>query len=269
MAKQHNIRWRKSDYSKLSHTIRKFNKKAFTLEVTRPDLSGNIPDLLDYKTVKSGIKTRADLNRFIKKHERFLREGAEELHKSTRGAVMTQWEKHEFEIAQNVENMRRAKRKKRIDKMKVTQGGKDTGVTRAEMGSIKENEVKPSKKNVDNMSQKEWDAARKLFDKKLRSDYNEEKTRAMKSNYILGLIRAGYSQEIIDLVSRVPLETFLDIVDTDVYAEFDFIYDPQELKDKEELLNETWKDYATEKDSNVDLHEIKQKSYEELWGVKK
>lgn len=267
MSKQHNIRWRRSDYSKLSHTIRKFNKKAFGVQVGRPDLQDVAPDLLDYQTVKAEIKTRADFNRMINKYNRYLKEGAEELVKSERGAKASKWDVEEFNIAQRVENMKRAKRKKKIEQIEVTQAGKGTGKTRAEMGSIKENAVKSSKKNYKKMSQMEWEEAKKLFDAKLHSSYDEESKQKMKRNYILGLIREGYSDDLIKIVSTIDLDKFVEVVDTDVYASFDFIYDPLELKAKEEQLAELWTQHEQE-ESNIDTYEIKEQVYNEIFNPK-
>lgn len=250
MPRQYNIRWRRSDTSKLSHTIRKFNKKVFALEVGRPDLQGHIPQMLDYQEEKAKIKTRADLNKFIKKHERFLREGAEEIVKSEYGAVASKWEVKEFNLAQRGENIRRAKKRKKLEEKDVTIAGKTTGNKRAEMGKIKENEVKPSRKKFNKMTQKDWEKAFALFEKKLHSSYFEGKQRDMISNYIKGLIREGYSDDLLNMMNTIPLDKFEEIIDTDETATFDFIYDPIELKAKEDILLSLWEQHSAGENIN-------------------
>ena len=264
MSKQNNIRWRKSDYSRISHTVRKFNKKVLKLQVTHPDLAEHIPDMIDYKSIKQDIKTRADLNRILNKYNRFLREGAEEIVTSKRGAKNTKWLVKEREIYERVDNMRKAKRRKQLEEREITQGGKKTGIKRAEMGSIKENEVKQSKKKYENMSQSDFIENFRLLESKMRSGYNDEKKKNMKENYILGLIREGYSDELIDIVSKVPIDTFADVVDTDVLADFDFIYDPLEREAKEAQLISLWKRYSTDEEENVNTHNIKSRVYNEM-----
>lgn len=270
MSKQHKIRWGRSDYSKLSHLVRKVNQKTFGLEVKRPDLAGHIPEQLDYQELKSTIKTRSDFNRVMKKYNRFLQEGSEELVKSSRGAVASKWEVHEFEIAQRVENMRRAKRKKYLEGQQVTIANKPTGVTRAEMGKIKENEVKESKKKFNNMSQREWEVAFKLFDKKLNSSYVLEKKQLMIRNYMKGLVREGYSDELLEMLNTIPLDKFVDLVDTDETATFDFIYDPIELRARQEQLLDLWREHSTgENINNINIYNLKEETYNEIFnGVK-
>lgn len=257
MSKQYNIHWRRSDYSKLSHLIRKANKKSFGLEVTRPDLAGHIPELMDYKTEKANIKTRQDFNNFINKWNRYLREGSEELIKSERGAVATKFEVHEFQIAQNAENARRRAQRKKLEKTETTIGGEKTGVNRAEMGRVKDNALKDSKKSFKNMSQKEWENAFKNFDKKMNSATREsEKLRHIR-NYIKGLIAEGYSQELVDTMTHIPLEDFSKVFYSDEIGTYDFIYDPLELKMKQEELIDLWQPYVDENIThNIDFKSI-------------
>lgn len=253
MSKHYNIRWGRSDYSKLSHLVRKVNKKVFQIEVTRPDIAGHQPAMLDYQDAKSQIKTRQDFHNFVNKYERYLREGVEETIKSDRGAVASKWAVREFEIAQRAENTRRRAVAKRLGEQDVTIAGKSTGVKRAEMGKIKENAVKPSKKNFKSQSQEEWERASKLFERKMMSTYNDERMQAMVENYIKGLIAEGYSDDLLQMFNKIPLDKFREIVDTDETATFDFIYDPLELKSKEESLFELWEQYV---DETIDNHII-------------
>lgn len=249
MRKQYNIQWRRSDYSKLSHLTRKVNKKVFEIEVKRPDIAGYQPAMLDYHELKKSIKTRQDFNNLINKYNRYLREGVEETIKSERGAVASKWAVKEFEINQRAENTRRRAKAKQLGEKEVTLGGKPTGNKRAEMGDIKENAVKPSQKKFKNQSQREWELASRLFDRKMYSTYNDEKQQLMIENYVKGLIAEGYSDELQQLMNKIPVSKFMEIVDTDDMATFAFIYDPIELKAKQERLIELWEQYA---DENVD-----------------
>lgn len=257
MSKQYNIRWGRSDYSRLSHLVRKVNKKVFEIEVKRPDIAGYQPAMLDYQGAKKDIKTRQDFNNFIKKYERYLREGVEEIKTSDRGAKATTWAVREFEIAQRAENTRRRATAKRLGEQNVKIGGKDTGVKRAEMGKIKENAVKPSQKKFKNQSQREWELASRLFEKKMHSTYNDERQQLMIENYVKGLIAEGYNDELLNLMNKIPLKQFLEVVDTDEKATFDFIYDPLELKAKQDSLIELWEQYVDEEtDNNINFDAI-------------
>ena len=249
MSKQYNIRWGRSDYSKLSHLVRKVNQKTFNIEVKRPEIAGYQPEELNYQEIKAQIKTRADLNRFLNKYNRYLREGAEEVQASTRGAKATAWEIAEFNIAQRAENVRRANTRKKLEEKEVTIAGKGTGQTRAQMGDIKENEVKPSKKKFKNMSMEEWKRATRLFEKKMQSTYQDRNTLNKLVHYAVGLENQGLG-DLVEMMKRVPLDKFLEVLDTDEVADFDFIYDPADLAVRREKIKAAWEKYATLDDSN-------------------
>lgn len=257
MSKQHNIRWRESDDRELKRTIKNFNAKVDRLRKKQTEHPDVIPEKITFKEAKDDIKTRADLNRFLNKHKRFSKRGAENVVKSSRGAVATKWEVDEFNIAQRAENIRRTNKRKKLEEKEVTIAGKPTGVKRAEMGKIKENAVKPSKKKFKNMSQKEWEKAVRLFDKKMTSSYSTEQQRNMLRNYMKGMIREGYSDEMLEMMNTIPIEKFIEIVDTDETATFDFIYDPIELRAKQEQLHTLWSQHsAGENINNIDIMNI-------------
>lgn len=250
MSRQYNIHWRRSDYSKLSHLIRKANKKIFEIEVKRPDISGYQPEMLDYQEVKASIKTRQDLNNFLNKYNRYLREGVEETVKSDRGAVASKWAIHEFEIAQRAENTRRRAKAKREGEQTVTIAGKETDVKRAEMGRIRDLENKASNKKFKNMSSDDWKHAFRQFEKMMNSNYREEGIKKHMRNYIKGLIAEGYSDDLINILSHVKPEDFEKVFGRDELAWYDFIYDPMELKAKQELLIELWEPYVDDLHNN-------------------
>lgn len=249
MAKQYNIKWKRSDYSRLSHLIRKVNQKVFEIEVKHPDISGYQPDMLDYKEVKESIKTRRDLNNFINKYKRYLREGCEEIEKTSQGGVLTKWQKNEIRLFDLHENSKRARLAKKLGEKEVKIGGKSTGIERAKMGDIKENDVRSRTHNIDKMNQGDINFILRLMDKKLHSSYDDEMQHKMLENYVKGLISEGYSSELLDIMNKIPPDLFKEVVDTDEYATFSFIYDPIELSSRNELLVDLWKDYV---DENID-----------------
>lgn len=250
MSKQYNIRWGRRDYSRLSHLTRKVNKKIFEIEVTRPDIKDYQPQMLDYQEVKKSIKTRSDFNHIMKQYERYLREGSEEIVKSDRGAVDTKWAVNEFNINQRAENRRRAKKKAEIGEKPVTIANKLTGAKRKEMGKIKENETHASKKKFKDKSQQEWEMAKNLFEKKMRSTYNEERKRLYMENYIKGLISEGYPDDVVEMMNKIPLGKFMEIIDLDEVASIDFIYDPIELKIRSDKIRELWAKYVDKNTNN-------------------
>lgn len=240
MPKKSKIRWRESDVTNLKRTIKNFNAKIAYQEKKHPELKQFLPERINTKEAMKSIETRADFNRLVNSVQRFQKRGAEKSVTSSRGAKATQWEVDEFKHKQRVENARRTRERKKIEQQEIKSRGKSTGVKRAEMGSIKENSLKPSKKNFNNLSQKEWELAKRNIDNMLNANYRDEKKLKMKENYIKGLITAGYPDSVIDLVRNINIDKFVETVATDQEATFDFIYDPLELQAKSEALKETW-----------------------------
>ena len=240
MSKKSNIRWRGSDEKELERTVRNFNAKINRLAKNRPELKEYLPAKVSKKEVKEGIETRADLNRTLNSLQRFTKRGAENPVQSSRGAKATQWDVDEFKHKQRIENARRTRERKKLEEQEVKTRGKSTGVTRAEMGSIKENALKPSNKNFNNLSQKEWELAKRNIEKMLNAKYRDERKETMRSNYIKGLITAGFPDDLIKLVEGLDIDKFLETVETDQEGTFDFIYDPLELQVKADALREVW-----------------------------
>jgi hypothetical protein len=88
----------------------------------------------------------------------------------------------------------------------------------------------------------------------MHSTYNDDQQQKMIENYVKGLIAEGYSDELLNLMNKIPVDKFREIVDTDETASFDFIYDPLELKIKQDSLIELWEQHADETiDNNIDF----------------
>ena len=91
------IRWTRSDYAKLSHAVRKFNKKISELEGIEEKI---LPKEANYKELKENIYSRRELNRVIKSLNRINRESQQRIITLDTGEKMTQWELSELKKAQ-------------------------------------------------------------------------------------------------------------------------------------------------------------------------
>ena len=238
--KRSKIRWRDSDTAELNRLIKNFNAKLYREEKKNPATADYLPSRVKKSEVIKSIETRADFNRLKKSLSAFSKRGAEKPVKSSRGAKATQWEVDEFKKKQKIENVRRTRERNKLNEKEMKSRGKPTGLKRGEMGTVKENSLKPNKKKFENLSQKEWEKAKLNIDKSLNAQHREQKKQTMKDNYIKGLENAGYSDDVIDLVKNTNVDDFMETVDTDTEATFDFIYDPIEQKQKEEALKQVW-----------------------------
>lgn len=241
MAKQQSkIRWRESDTLELQRAINNFNAKLYRLKKKNPEMADYLPDRVKKSDAIKSINTRADLNKTVNSLKRFSQKGAEKPAKSKRGAKSTKWEVDEFKRKQRQENARRTRERKKIESKPVTSRGKKTGSKRSEMGTIKANELKPSKKKFENLSQKEWDLAKANIEQAINPLHQEFRKHNMRLNYIKGLRNAGFSEDIVANILEMDIDDFIETTQTDTEAEFDFIYDPIEFKLKNAALLQVW-----------------------------
>ena len=239
--KQSQIRWRESDTAELQRTINNFNAKLYRVKKSHPEYADFLPERVTKSDLIKTIHTRADFNRITNSLKRFSKRGAEPPVKASRGAKSTKWEVGEFKRKVAIDNARRTRERNKLLEKEVKTRGRGTGETRARMGSIKENSLKPRKRNFKNMSQKEWELAKSNIDKAIDPLNSEFRKHNMRLNYIKGLRENGYSDDIVSLVLEMDIDKFIEVTQTDEEATFDFIYDPIEFKLKNEALFDVWK----------------------------
>lgn len=93
MARQSQIKWGRGDYVKLGRAVSDFNKKIQRLEQQQGNLG--LPELIDYKDLKSQITTRKELNRQLNLLRSFKEEGMEEL-VQLHDETITVWEQKQI-----------------------------------------------------------------------------------------------------------------------------------------------------------------------------
>lgn len=92
------IRWKRSDYARLSYAVRKFNKTIDKLD----NIDRNIlPEEMNYKELRDNIYSRSELNRIIKSLRRFsIKPREQTIVKTPTGEELTRWEVSELKKAQ-------------------------------------------------------------------------------------------------------------------------------------------------------------------------
>ncbi len=92
------IRWKRSDYMRLSGAVRQFNRKVLELEKLNKDYA---PKQLEYQSLKDDILSRRELNRVVKSLKRFsTRESQQREVSLPSGENLTAWEYQELKKAQ-------------------------------------------------------------------------------------------------------------------------------------------------------------------------
>lgn len=92
------IRWKRSDYAKLSYAVRQFNKTIDKLD----NIDRNVlPEEMNYKELRDNIYSRSELNRIIKSLRRFsVQPSQQSIVKIPSGEQLTRWEVSELKKAQ-------------------------------------------------------------------------------------------------------------------------------------------------------------------------
>ena len=91
------IRWKRSDYMKLSYAVRRFNQVVKEFESEEKEYA---PAEFNYSEVRNSIYSRKELNRVIKALNRFGKDSQQRIVEIPSGEKLTQWEYSELKKAQ-------------------------------------------------------------------------------------------------------------------------------------------------------------------------
>lgn len=246
MAKQSKIRWRESDEKELSKAIKNYNAKLSRIQKKNPEMMEFMPSRVSKSDLKKGISTRKDFQNNLKYLKGFTVKGAERVIENSQGAKLTQFDIDRIKEQDRIDNIRRAKRRKELEDKEITFKNKPTGRKRFEMGTIKENDVKHRKRNIDKMKPNDVKSALLLIDKKINESYYKGREELLFTNYIKALLNEGTSMDIVKMMSKVPIEKFVELIDTDIVAGIDFIYTEDDRQARDESLREFWEEHTTD-----------------------
>ena len=242
MSKRSKIRWRESDEKELARVVRNYNAKLSRVIKNTTDQNVVLPERAYVKEIKSKVETRADLNRMMNSLKRFSEKGSEEIVESDYGLKITRYQKNEASISVGIINRRRAIKRKELENIEVTTRGKPTGTTRPEMGSVVMNSLQPKRFEFKNKKPAEWASFVRSINNMVRTGYQDEADTRLIQNYIKGLqdVFSGFDDldELIEAVKNNP--NFIKYFYTETEAHINFIYDPQELRRKYNIIKEIW-----------------------------
>jgi len=243
MSKQYNIRWRESDLKELERAINNFNQKLYRTKKKNPESAVYLPDRAKKTDVVKSIKTRADFNRELKSLRNFSKRGAEKPVHIKGKKPITKWAKKEYKKKQRRENLLKQKEFEKLKDKNVLVGGRDTGVSRVKMGSIRENSLKPNERKPEEMTRHEFEKEFNRINKRLNANAQGERLKQMKANYLKGLTDSGIlglHPEIEDFINEIDEEKFLETSQIDETATFDFYNDPIELEERAKYISQAW-----------------------------
>lgn len=236
MPRQYNIKWRNKDKTRLSNTVRQFNAKITRMLKKNPELAPYLPERLTVQGLRDKIQTRQDFNQEIKSARRFLKPGAETPVTSATGIRTTRWEKREIGIKVGVINRRR---NRELKKMNPT-------TEKGTMGTIRENNLRPKKYDIDKIKASDWDMFVYGVEKQIMSGYTAQKNELYKQNFIKAVKTAFGSKgtEIVEMAQSIPADILVELYYNDPVLQVEFIYNPLEMQIKIDNIVEHLEPYA-------------------------
>ena len=171
------IRWKRSDYMKLSKAVSRFNKIINELEVDEKEY---LPELKDYKELRDKITSRKELNRIINSLKRATEENllTKKIYES--GEVISKWEFQEVNKARN-----RAFRNLEKERQGILQGRQSIG-----MGDERLSEIHAMEQSFLDLEERKGADLKRLKARIFsvgRSDYALAKDKLFRDNFYKAL----------------------------------------------------------------------------------
>ncbi len=171
------IRWKRGDYIRLGRAISRFNKIINEIEV---DEAGILPDLQNYKEIKSNIYSRKELNRVIDSLNRATVKNLTESREFASGEEVSEWEFAEINKA-----TRRALRRITSEKESILSSRPSIG-----MGDERLSELRAMEESFTKLGTKkdrEFERVKKRIFALGRKDYAVKKAETFRENFYTAL----------------------------------------------------------------------------------
>lgn len=216
MAKQYNIKWNRSDIGKLSSAVSRFNKTIKKLESAESDLV--LPDVVDYKELKSGITTRQELNRMIGSLRRFTVPSKQKAVTLDSGIEITAWEYTELKAE------RRRAEKRLTGELFGLEATLGTGNKRI-------NEIRgtiASLQKLETATGEDFKRIRERIKVQGTSDFNRKKAKTFQDNFIKAFKGMG-RKEIVEYAQKFKdPEEFWNAIKDSGFSNLQEFYDESE-----------------------------------------
>lgn len=216
MAKQYNIKWNRSDIGKLSSAVSRFNKTIKKLESAESELV--LPNVVDYKELKSGITTRQELNRIIGSLRRFTNPAKQKAIKLDSGIEITAWEYTELKAE------RRRAEKRLTGELFGLEATLGTGNKRI-------NEIRgtiASLQKLETATGEDFKRIRERIKVQGTSDFNRKKAKTFQDNFIKAFKGMG-RKEIVEYAQKFKdPEEFWNAIKDSGFSNLQEFYDESE-----------------------------------------
>ena len=247
MSRPHSIKWRRSDEEELRRVVKNFNAKLSRIIKKNPEMAKYMPPRVSYKDLRQDITSRQEFNRELNSLKRFSQKGSEKIVEAKQtGLKVTAWERKEVGIQVAIINRERSRKRKMIEQEEATSRGQKLNLTRAQMNSIRMNELKKKPFNFDKIKKSDWIRYKATVKKQSHPDFQSDSDIHLRENYIKGLKEVfgdtDETKQLIEEIEKLPIKEFITKFYKEQEATVDFIYDPIEAERKLKILkDDVWK----------------------------
>lgn len=233
------IKWRRVDEVKVRNIVRRFNIKIATVSRLHPNLAPYQPDRVNANAMIENLQkvSRQEFNRQIARLERYLRKGAEKAYMTRAGVITTEWQRREVANTLRSINARNRAIIKRYD---LTVGGGRSEIARYENLRARPNNfewIQPEvfKKYVENL------------ERQASGVDLERKNLIYKENFMKAIENElGANSPLYGMVEQTEPTKLADILFSDEIFNLQFVYDPYERQQIENMMIERFLELAQE-----------------------
>lgn len=225
MARQYDIKWSDKDERELKRYVKNFNAKVARLEKKEPHYKDVRPQRISYKDIKEKVQTRQDLNRELNKIKRFSVKGSEEIRQTAGGVITTKYQFKEAAIMQRTVTTKRREKRAKV-----------------ESAQVQEREVLYDKPKVGEVSPEGFQKYIKSLEREVLSRFDQQQKEAYLKNYITSCKEnlGVYAAPIIDFVSSISLDIFVDQSLSNPLLTIDFTYSDAQTQELADAILEEW-----------------------------
>jgi len=223
------MRWSDADAKEIARAVKNFNQKLVYQFKTSTDKRPFLPSKVTMKDLKSRITSRQDFHREINALSRFSKRGTTDIITTSGGVTMTKYA------------LKEAKNLSRISNIKKTWERKVRGITIQAGNMLTANEIglTPTKtKSIASKGAKDFEKFIVSMHKRLSADYFTTGYANYKKNYLQGITNELHDNKLYNRIKAIPAEDLYAKTATNARMRIRFMYEPQLIELKIEVMNE-------------------------------
>ncbi len=242
------MKYNQKQNNRIKNTVAKYNRKIKSLQKS-PKYEGVIlPSTTSIKEIKSKVTKASDITRELNSLNRLFKSGAEEIVTGKNDIKTIKYVLRETSIKISVINKRRANERKRAEQADVVVSGMKTGFKRGEMYGDRLKELRPKNNNLLNTrSLSEFNKFIEGVDRLFDTDFIGAHKELYQQNFMKAVDDqlGQYAPAINVLIMKFTPEEF-----TDMYYEIqdltiDYVYGPEYMQQKAEVIIGILQDYLS------------------------